>query len=121
MFNAPLTEFPFVETLPKREKSKLAKLWDHLAEVKRIVEEKGAVLPQHLVADLLGISKQRVGQIIDDGRFEAVMIHGTRYVTESSVVAFAKEERRVGRPVKLRSPLQEAFSGAAAVFKKTSK
>jgi hypothetical protein len=49
------------------------------------------------------------------------MIHGTRYVTESSVVAFAKEERRVGRPVKLRSPLQEAFSGAAAVFKKTSK
>jgi len=100
MFNAAITEFPFVETLPKREKTKLAKLWDHLAAVKRIIDEKGTVLPQHMVADLLDLSRSRIGQLIDDGRLEAVEIHGFRYVTETSVVSFAKEERKNGRPTK---------------------
>lgn len=124
MFNAAITEFPFVETLPKREKSKLGKLWDHLSTVKQIVDEKGLILPQHMVADLLDLSRARVGQLIDDGRLEAVVVHGVRYVTEVSVVSFAKEERKTGRPLKCldnQGIWQASVSAARRAFKNTSK
>jgi hypothetical protein len=121
MFDAATTEFPFVGALPKREKSKLGKVWDHFAQVRAIVAEKGMLVPQHLVANLLGLSKQRIGQLVDDGRLEGVDVHGTRYITEVSVVAFAKVERRRGRPVKLGSPLSEALSASREALENTSK
>jgi hypothetical protein len=100
MFDAVITEFPFVETLPKREKSKLAKLWDHLAEVRSVTAEKGPIIPQVMAADLLSLSRSRIGQFVDEGRLEAVEIHGVRYVTADSVEAYAKVERLNGRPLK---------------------
>jgi hypothetical protein len=125
MFDAAITEFPFVETLPKRKQSKLAGLWAHLSEVKRIMNEKGVVLPQHMVAGLLGLSKTRIGQLIDDGRLDSVAIHGMRYVTENSVVAFAKEERKNGRPIKAvdskRELWKSSMSSAREMVKESSK
>ena len=101
MYQAAVTEFPFVEALPKREKSKLSKLWDELKEVKRLADEKGVIVPQHMAAGLLGLSKQRIGQLIDDGRLEGILIHGTRFVTENSIREFAGTERKAGRPPKI--------------------
>lgn len=98
--NEAVLDFPFVEALPKREKSRFAKLWDHLREVRAVQSKVGEVIPQGFVADLLGLSTQRIGQFLDEGRLEGVSIHGRRYVTVRSIEQFAQVERKNGRPVK---------------------
>lgn len=94
---------PFLDTLPKREKSKLSKLWDHFQEVKAATAEHGVLLPQHYAADLLGVCRQRVHQLVNEGRLVSVEVGGLRYVTENSMMAFANSERKAGRPPKIPS------------------
>jgi excisionase family DNA binding protein len=101
MHVAEVLEMPFMATVPKREKSKLVKLWDHFNELKAITAEKGMLIPQHYAAQVLGISRQRVHVLVNDGRIEAVEVGGCRYVTEESVVAYAHSERKAGRPVEV--------------------
>lgn len=95
---AEVSEFPFVGELPKREKSKVGKLWDRLQEASRVVEERGMFVPQSIVAKLLGVSRQRVHQIVQDGRLETVDVCGERFILEDSLVEFCKLERKAGRP-----------------------
>jgi hypothetical protein len=124
MFEAAHTEFPFVEALPKREKSKVSKLWDHFAQVRELVAQKGMLVPQQFVGQLLGVSRQRVHQLVNEGRFEVVELQGHRYLTEKSVLAFAQEERKAGRP--LTTPSNKELwrvareNACAIVSKKTS-
>jgi len=99
MQNAEVLEFPYVATLAKAERSVVRKVWDHFQELREIVKEKGLLVPQHLAAELLGVSKQRVCTLCNEGRFEIVNVGGHRYLTENSLVAYAKEERKVGRPL----------------------
>lgn len=98
---AKLSEFPFVSKLARKEKSKVARLMDVLAELEKVTNEKGPVMPQALAADILGVSTQRVGQILDDGRLEGVQVGRCRFVIVSSFKEFAKEERKTGRPPKV--------------------
>lgn len=107
-------EFPFVEQLPKREKSKVAKLWDVLAEASALTEEKGMLLPSRFAAKLLGISQARVDQLMDAGKLERVELDGHPFVTENSVVAFAKTERKAGRPVKAPKTFSETYAVSKA-------
>lgn len=102
-----------LEARPKREKSRLAKVWDHFQELRRVVDEKGMLVPQYFVADLLGISRQRVHQLVNDGRFEVVELQGHRYLTETSVVSFAQDERKNGRPMNPPATLSEAIRRAS--------
>jgi len=111
MFEASVNEFPFVAALPKREKSKMAKLWDSFREVKAITDEKGMLLPQKFAADLIGVSRQRVQELVEDGRLERVDLRGHPFITEKSMIAFAQSERKNGRPVKLPSN-KEIFQSA---------
>lgn len=125
MHEAAVTEFPFVEAMPKREKSKLAKLWEHFQELKAIAAEKGVIIPQNYAADLLGVSRQRVHQLVNDGRLEAVEVRGIRFVTEASVMEWAKAERdKGGRPATVPG-IRETFrlarvSAQEMAHKKTS-
>jgi hypothetical protein len=126
MFNASQLEMPYIGSLTVKEKSKVAKLWEHLTEVRKITEQKGTILPQHLVADILQISKQRVGQLVDDGRLEAVEVHGVRYVTADSVEVCAKTERnsKGGRPRKSldnRALWKASLESAKDIVKNSSK
>ena len=98
MFEAPATEFPFVAELPKREKSRLVKIWDQLQELSALMEEKGLLVPFPVAASLLEISHQRVQEICESGRLDRIEFRGHRYVTEKSIVEFAKCERKAGRP-----------------------
>lgn len=93
-------EFPFVESLPKREKSKWRRIWDHFQELKRVSEVKGMLVPVRLGAELLGISRQRVDELVADGRIEVVEVDGRRFATEVSIVEYARSERKAGRPTK---------------------
>ena len=99
---ADLAEFPFVESLPKREKSRVGKLLDVIGEIEQAQRERGPLLPQHVIADVLGVSRARVGQLVDGGRLESVRIGQTRFVFLASFREFAKQERPTGRPRKAR-------------------
>jgi hypothetical protein len=116
---AQLAEFPFVAELPKREKSKVATLWEAFQEASRVSEERGMFVPPIVAAKLLGVSSQRVGQIMDDGRLESVDVCGHRMILEDSLVEFCKTERKNGRPVNL--PKNSAEILRRSFSKNTSK
>lgn len=94
-------EFPFLAELPKREKGRVAKLWDLLEEVGRIQRERGPIIPQAVAADALGISRARVAVLVDEARLESIMIGEHRFVLLSSVKERAQMEKsKGGRPRK---------------------
>lgn len=93
-------EFPFVEELPKREKSKLRKVWDELEALRQVSAEKGQLLPVQFVSELASVSRQRVHELMTEGRLERVEVNGRPFVTESSLLAWVKTERKAGRPPK---------------------
>lgn len=95
MFEAQAIEFPFVERLPKREKTRLGNLWEELREASK----DGLFLPPATAARLLDVSRQRVYDLIEQGTLKTVDFDGGRYVTEASIVAFCQTERKAGRPV----------------------
>lgn len=96
--DVPVTEFPFVADLPKREVSKLRTLWEDFKALKPIVEKRGALVTPQAACDLLGVSRQRVLELIDQGRFTPIRFHGRVLVAEDDIVAFAESERKNGRP-----------------------
>lgn len=100
MHEAAVTEFPFVAALPKREQSKIGSLWDRLKECEAAVKAHGMLLPQRYVADLLGVTPQRINQLVNEGRLLSVDIGGVRLVSEDSVVAWAKVAHTCGDRIK---------------------
>lgn len=98
MFKAAVNEFPFVAELPKREKSRLQLFWDRFKEVQALVDRKGTIVPPVVAAELLGISRQRVHELMQGGRLERVEWRGQVFVTEHDLVEFASAERKSGRP-----------------------
>jgi hypothetical protein len=94
------SEFPFVEALPKREKSRFRKALDMFNEYSALTQQHGALVPPAFVGKVLDVSHQRVLQICDDGRLKRVEFYGHVYITRDSVIEFASLERKAGRPVK---------------------
>ena len=112
MHEAAVSEFPFVADMPKREKSRLARLWDTFQQIREATNRHGCLLPQHYAADLLGVSRQRVHVLVNEGRLTSVEVAGVRYVTEDSLLAWATSERdKGGRPPSVPS-VRECFSKA---------
>jgi hypothetical protein len=91
-------DFPFVAALPKREKGNVAKMWDLLKEMRQTSATEGQLLPTRFAAKLIGVSQQRVDQLMDSGKLMRIDVDGHPFVTENSLVAFAKSERAAGRP-----------------------
>jgi DNA-directed RNA polymerase subunit F len=112
MYEAQIMEMPFVADLPKREKSKLRKLWDGLSELSKVAEEKGMLIQQSVAAKLLDVSPQRVNDLVKLGRLEIYVFNGVPLVTENSVVDYAKSERKAGRPVGVPTTAKEAWQRA---------
>ncbi len=84
------------------------KIW-RVDAFKRVVREyeaavaaHGVVVPIITVAESLGVSHQRVGSLLDEGRIASVMVTGRRYVKAESVFAYlAAGPGKPGRPKKL--------------------
>jgi len=95
---ATFNEFPFVEALPKREKSKLRKLWDELEAMRQMSAERGQLLPPSFAAELVGVSRQRIYELMDKGILERVFVNRRPFLTEASLREWLTTERRVGRP-----------------------
>lgn len=117
MFDTPATEFaefPFVAEMPKREKSRLAKVWDAFEAVRQSYAENGIPVAYKAAATLLEISHQRVDQLCESGKLKRVEFGGHRYVTEKSLIEFARSERKTGRPQKV---IDQCASSPLAAFK----
>lgn len=114
MFKAAVNEFPFVSELPKREKSRLQLFWDRFREVQALVERKGTIVPPVVAAELLGISRQRVHELMQGGRLERIEWRGQVFVTEHDLVEFAVAERKAGRPMGPTTVGQAAVSAVKA-------
>jgi hypothetical protein len=112
-----IKEFPFVGSLPKKEKSKLVCLWESVTLFKDMIDQNGPPVSYALAAKLLGLSRQRVAQIVASGRLKIITSpDGKSVITGNSLVEFARQERKEGRP----SLMSEKgfFSLASSVFKK---
>jgi hypothetical protein len=93
-------EFPFVASLPKREKSRFANLLESIKEHRQLTQKHGSLLPVAVAAAFLGVSKQAVHSFLDSGRLEKIEFHGHVFVSEIGLIEFAKIERKSGRPFK---------------------
>lgn len=114
VFEAQVNDFPFVADLPKREKGKVAKLWDAFKLLREQTAIHGILVPRPLAAQLLDLSTQRIDQLATAGRLETVVVDGHVYVTEKALLAFAIVERKTGRPFKTAEKCC-TFSGAMEV------
>lgn len=94
-------DMPFVKDLPKREQSRVQRMWDQLCEFKRLTEENGVLIPAPVAAKIAGVHRSRIFQLIDAGALKSVSFHGHVYLIEDSFIAWAKSERKAGRPFKL--------------------
>lgn len=100
MFEAEALDFPAFAHLPKRDKSRIERVWDSFQELSRVSEQKGMLIPQVYAARVLDVSPQRVTELIRRGILETYNVHDVPFVTGNSVVAYAKSERKAGRPPK---------------------
>jgi hypothetical protein len=101
VFEATINEFPFVEVLPRREKSKVRKVWDLVRQMAEIQKTEGTLVPLMLAGRCLDLSRSRIDDIVNDGRLKRVEIDGHVFITENSLIDFAQTERKYGRPCKL--------------------
>lgn len=63
----------------------------------RLYEEKGGLIPQAMLGEVLGVSKQRVSQLLTDHRFEVHQLGNMRFITGDSLATYFAEEKKVGR------------------------
>ena len=61
-------------------------------ELIRISESHGGLVPQSALPEVLGISRQRVHQLIQSGQFEKREVFGVPFVTGRSLDAWEKDE-----------------------------
>lgn len=115
------SEFPFVESLPKREKARVRSALDVLADWREATKLHGSLVPRPLVAKVLNVSQERVRQLILDGRLKTVAVEGHDYVTETSLNEFALVERHAGRPVKNIGVIAKGLAVADFLESETSK
>jgi len=112
MFEAEALEFPFTAAMPKREKSRLVKVWELLGRMKQISETEGDLVPLMMGAKLLGLSRSRVDDLVRDGRLKRYEIDGHVFLTENSIVECAKVERKHGRPFKIPATNSELWKAS---------
>lgn len=98
---AAVSEFPFVQELPKRQQKKLKSVWEVLEDYKTMFQTHGVLVPVSVAAKLLNISPQRILQLVEAGRLKRVDMWEKAHITEASIVELAETERKRGRPFKV--------------------
>lgn len=118
MSQAADTLFPMPEAVPIDGRGLTAvdrwKLFLEQSEVQ------GGLIPQAIVPDILGLSRQRMYDLIGDGRLKVIQLFGLRFITGPSFEAFVVSERKSGRPVKNPgnlSLLKSAIKGTVGMHK----
>lgn len=93
----------------------------------RYASERGGLVPQRALPEVLGISRQRVHDLVQTTQFEVVQISGIPFVTGRSIDAWEKDEHlakgggwrvrrgsiweRASASIKIGSDVADAVSG----------
>jgi uncharacterized protein (UPF0261 family) len=107
MFEADAMAFPFLADVPQKTSSRLARVLHSVQAIRAAVDRCGALVPREMLPTLLDVSHQRVAQLVNEGQLSQVEIQGHRFVTEDSLVAWVRAERKAGRPRKVKPPTIE--------------
>ncbi len=62
----------------------------------RIAKLNGGLVPMSAVATVLGVSRQRVHQLVNEATFSHWTFYGMKWLSQYEVVSFAKLSRRAG-------------------------
>jgi hypothetical protein len=116
-------EFSFVESLPQaiaaEARTAMEAFKQVMADYEGAQKDHGLLVPITTVAESLGVTSQRVAELLDAGRMHGVVVTGRRWVVASSVVAYIQAGPRArGRPRKLSAVGNDVRKGlelAAAV------
>jgi hypothetical protein len=85
--------FPASQVEPSRESD--------IERFLRLSDEKGGLIPQNILPDALGLSTQRVSQLVTRQRFEVHQVGGHNFVTGDSFAEFLQRPvSKGGRPRK---------------------
>lgn len=109
MIESEALDFPFVKSLPKRDKKKAVSMWEAFQELQRLTEKHGMLMPVRFAARILGVSVQRVYDLMNEDRLGFVKADGKIFVTGDSVTAYAKSERKAGCNLRYRDKAKLAF------------
>jgi hypothetical protein len=82
---------------PKDKKSTGVRgILEDVREFVRLTKLHGGLVPQSAVATILGVSRQRVHQLVQEGTFTHWTFYGMKWLSEKEVVSFAKLNRQQG-------------------------
>lgn len=82
--------------------------WARWRIFREAMEREGPMIPRAMLPLLLDVSKQRVEQLVREGRIATVQVHNCQLVPYASLEAYLADERRSGRPVR-ENTLREAI------------
>jgi len=100
MAEAVALEFDFPPVRLDRRRSRIARVVHLVKRLRATMDKEGTLIPLILAAKALDVGRTRMDELISDGRLKRVEVDGHVFVTESSVVDYAHEERKNGRPLK---------------------
>jgi hypothetical protein len=67
-----------------------------IREYVRLTKLHGGLLPQSFVATILGVSRQRVHQLVEEGTFSHWTFYGMKWLSQEEVFSFARLNRQKG-------------------------
>lgn len=70
------------------------------ARLLELTEQHGPLIPQHIIALYLDVSRSRVHQWIEENRFPVFEVGGKNFIPMVALELFRDEERKNGRPVR---------------------
>ena len=82
--------------LPKRKVKK--GVIDSLREFRATSAQEGGLLPFAAAAGVLGVSKQRVHDLVNEGTLRAIEQFGKNWLSANELESFVKLQRQSGRP-----------------------
>lgn len=110
--------------VPKRQTSSKSKMDIAICavrEMKALVEKHGMLIPSVIASEVLGVTKARVYQLMETGQLTPIRYGNYSYVTEDSLISYAKTERKAGRPHKLPVTAGETLEAARRIGKELQK
>jgi hypothetical protein len=121
MNDVDVMDFPFVAELPKREKAAFVSQWELFRELAAKAKFTGVLVPPGFAAAVLGVSRQRVWELIQGERLEVVLVGEHRFISERSLVDYAQSERKAGRPAQLPEGAREMWKRSVKAAKEMVK
>ena len=79
-------------------KQRLKFFLDQIRAFREMTSRDGGLLPFATAAKLLGVSKQRVNELVAEGTFKPVEFAGKKWLSANQIEEFIKLKREPGRP-----------------------